>query len=243
MKLISNLQPKILQLVELLDGRPKTERVLIFVTISLAFFLLLFLSLFSPMEKANSSIQTIILTKQAEKELLNQELVFLTEKLRQQPRESALARLASLKQELNSTGEFSELMNDLISPREMIRFVEDVLSSNKRLSVVKVKNMPATQLWPDPEKEAETEKEAEEKISTEKNTTSIIKDEFTIYQHGMQLEVKGRYRELVSFLAALEKLPWNILWDGVSLTTNNNNESVATLMIYTLSPDKAWMGL
>ncbi len=241
MSFTRHLQSKYVQLVHLLDSRPTTERALIFVTASLVIFMLVFMAIVSPLEKASISIQKNIEIKQAEKALLDQEILILTESLRQAPKESKLMRLEELRIELNSTGEFSELMKDLITPREMVRFVEGVLSSNNDIIVVRVKNMPATQLWPDPTITRMDSTEAENTIK--KNQQPLTENEFSIYKHGMLLEVKGRYRELISFFMALEKLPWKILWGNVSLTTDDNSDSVATLVIYTLSTDKAWMGL
>ncbi len=241
MNIVRQLQSKFTQLSELLDSRPLTERALIFITTSLAIYMLVFVVLASPLEKADARIQSTIHTKQTEKLILEQELLILTENLRQAPKESKLIRLGELRNELNNTGTFSELMKDLITPREMVRFVDGVLSSNKDISVVRAKNMPAVQLWPDPTAKPATE--PTQKSETQNVSTQAIDNRFTIYRHGMLLEVKGRYREVIMFFSTLEQLPWKILWGDVSLTTDDDSDSVATLMIYTLSPEKAWMGL
>ncbi len=235
------LQSKYTQLAQLLDSRSTTERALIFITACLVIYMLFLVAFVSPLDKANSHIQETLAAKQAEKNLLDQELSILMENLRQAPKESKLIRLEELKDELTGTGNFSKLMKELIPPREMVQFVDGVLSSNKRLKVVRANNVPAIQLWPNPEEYVTTE--TGKNISIENSQQPSPEDEFTIYKHGLLLEVKGSYRELITFLATLEKLPWKILWGDVSLTSGNGNDSVVRLMIYTLSPDNAWMGL
>ncbi len=237
MSMIRQLQSRFSHLAERLDSRPATERSLIFVTTSLVIFILVYVALVSPVEKANTTTQKTIEVKQTEMKLAIEELQTLSEKLRDAPKESRLIHLKALKNELKNTGEFSKLMKDLITPREMIRFVDGVLSSNKKITVVRARNMPAVQLWPAPERTSEDEKDPNSQQQ------SPPKDEFTIYKHGMLLEVKGHYRELVSFLATLEKLPWKILWGDVSLSSNDSDDSISTLMIYTLSPEESWLGL
>lgn len=241
MKIIRQFQTRYLKLAQLIDARPTTERVLLFITITLMIYMLVFFAIESPLAKASANIQTKIDTKNAEKHILEQEVLLLTENLRQAPKESKLLRLEALKKELNNTGKFSTLMKDLISPREMVRFVDGVLSSNNKISVVKVKNLPAIKLWPAPDETATTTEQ--ENIETEPAPHLSTENEFTIYRHGMLLEVKGRYRDVVSFFATLEQLPWKILWGEVNLTTDDVNDSVATLIIYTLNPEMAWMGL
>lgn len=241
MNAIRQFQTKYLKLAYLIDARPTTERVLLFFTITLMIYMLVFFALESPLAKTGVNIQTKINSKKVEKQILEQEVLLLKENLLRAPKESNLIHLEELKKELNNTGKFSTLMKDLISPREMVRFVDGVLSSNNNISVVRVKNLPAIKLWPAPEENEITTAQAN--IEIKPTPQPAVENEFTIYRHGMLLEVKGRYRDIVSFFATLEQLPWKILWGKVSLTTDDENDSIATLMIYTLNPDKAWMGL
>lgn len=244
MSAITFIQSKFGQLAALLDGRPATERGLIIITACLVIYTLLHLALLSPVEESNAAMRQSIESKTAEKALLDHELVALMNNLDKAPKESVLVRLEALRNELNNTGEFSTLMKELISPREMVRFVEGVLTSNKGITVVRAKNLTPVQLWPDHSNEVNNESgdsEGEEKNNQQKTPT---KDEFRIYKHGMLLEVKGRYLELVTFLVTLEQLPWKILWGDVSLSSDDDdNDAVSRLVIYTLSPEKAWMGL
>jgi len=242
MSAMMKTKSKLCQIAALLDGRPATERGLIFITVCLTIYTLLHFSLMSPVDKSNATMRLAIESKTAEKMLLDQELAKLLDNLNRAPKESVLVRLASLTNELNNTGEFSTLMKDLITPREMVRFVEGVLTSNKGITVVRAKNMPAVQLWPDQSNKVKNEPGENKENHTQQRTPA--KDEFKIYKHGMLLEVKGRYRELVTFLVTLEQLPWKILWGDVSLSSDDDdNDAVSTLVIYTLSPEKAWMGL
>jgi len=241
MSMSGQLHARFRQLAEWLDTRPLTERALLFITISLVISMLILVTLVSPLDKASAAAQKNIERQQAEKNLLEMELLTLTESLRRTAKKSKRLHLEALKNELNNTGKLAKLMEDLIPPGKIVQFVDGILSSNN-ITVVRAKNMPPVQLWPAPEKE--TADETEKVVSLEGNHPQPpSKETFTIYKHGMLLEVKGRYRALVSFFSTLEQLPWKILWGDVRLTTDGDNDSVAILIIYTLSPEKVWMGL
>jgi MSHA biogenesis protein MshJ len=65
----------------------------------------------------------------------------------------------------------------------------------------------------------------------------------TVYQHGMRIEVRGQYLDMVRYLQALERLPVKVLWGRVRLESDDYPASTLSLLIYTLSLDKAWIGV
>jgi MSHA biogenesis protein MshJ len=223
------------QAVDFIDVRPLRERVLMLITISAMFIFIFYMALFNPLWKAHATSQQLLNVKQAEITSLQVETQIFEDLLRQSDEDTKRTRLERLRKMVQDVEVLSEFMEGLIDPKEMARLVDRILASNKRLEVIRVNNIPATIVWPEPR-----EPEMSDDPSRE---LEMKKDELTIYKHDVLVEVKGSYHDIVRFVARLESMPWKVLWESVKLTTDESAEPTVSLMIYTLSVDKAWIGL
>jgi MSHA biogenesis protein MshJ len=52
---------------------------------------------------------------------------------------------------------------------------------------------------------------------------------------------RSGYFDLLDYLDALERLPQRLFWDGFELRVTQYPQSVLTLTVYTLSPEKSWL--
>jgi len=59
----------------------------------------------------------------------------------------------------------------------------------------------------------------------------------------VELSLRGTYFDLLDYLAALERLPQQVFWDGIELNAAEHPQSVLKLTVYTLSPQRSWMTL
>jgi MSHA biogenesis protein MshJ len=109
----------------------------------------------------------------------------------------------------------------LVPPREMARLIEQMLLKNRGLQVMRVESIPATPL-----------------LEGSAGVTGSM-----VYKHGMQVEVKGGYLDILRYLKSLEALPWKVFWGKVTLKTEKYPDSRVSLLIYTLSTHEAWIGL
>lgn len=64
-----------------------------------------------------------------------------------------------------------------------------------------------------------------------------------LYEHGIELELKGTYHDLRRYLLTVESQPWQILWDAVHLKSKPDGESLMKLKVKTLSTDEVWLGV
>ena len=62
-----------------------------------------------------------------------------------------------------------------------------------------------------------------------------------IFQHGFELTLQGSYRDLHDYLARLEKLPWQMFWNRISVQTEQYPRLRVTIIVQTLSLTKAWL--
>ena len=63
----------------------------------------------------------------------------------------------------------------------------------------------------------------------------------SLYRHGVELTLEGRYPELLAYLKALEAMPKRVLWGGLVLKVEQHPTAVLTLRLYTISRDRNWL--
>lgn len=57
----------------------------------------------------------------------------------------------------------------------------------------------------------------------------------TIYKHGVEITVRGKYPQLVAYMEKLQKFPKRVFWSEVHLTVSPYPVNVLRIVIYTLS--------
>lgn len=112
----------------------------------------------------------------------------------------------------------------LVQPTDMVELVEQMLLRNRALQVIRVENLPA------------------EPLDTPAAGSKAGAPAASIYRHGMRIELRGRYVDIVNYLHELESLPWKMFWGKFTLVAEDYPNSRVTLVIYTLSLRPGWMG-
>ncbi|HWN30466.1 MAG TPA: MSHA biogenesis protein MshJ [Burkholderiales bacterium] len=109
----------------------------------------------------------------------------------------------------------------LIPPDKIAGLLEEILSRNRQLQLISLRNLPASAVTGEEEQAAAVEKE--------------------FFKHGIEMTVSGSYFDLLDYMVQLEKLPWQMFWGKASLVVETYPVSRMTLTLYTLSLDKAWL--
>ncbi len=122
-----------------------------------------------------------------------------------------------------------------VSPREMAPLVRQVLGRHGGLEVVRVENLAPVALG-----ESSPEKAG---AAAAKPAAERAAGRPPVYKHGLRVELKGGFADLVRYLQALEGLEWGVLWGEVRLETEAYPVSRLTVVIYTLSTEQAWLGV
>ncbi len=146
----------------------------------------------------------------------------------QSPEEKKEAALQNTIQSL--TARIDNLKTSLIKPESMPDLLKDMLAQDTELQLVELKTLPPTGLF-----------EADSTHASHSHTLPVFK-------HGVEMTVQGRYLDLMHYLSQLEALPWHILWEKADLVVEEKPESVfplsqLTLVVYSLSLDKAWLSI
>lgn len=199
------------------------ERALVFVAILAVLYVFAAQLVFAPMQVERDRLQQQIKAKRDQIQTYEMQIQALAGGT-PDASSPAGARLAALRQQLKTLDEsLTRTTTGLVSPKEMARLVEQVLSRNHRLTVVKVESLPATPL-----------------VDGAAGKPAVSAG---VYKHGMRIELKGSYLDILGYLKALEGLSWKVFWGQASLTSDNTPVSKLTLTVYTLSTHEGWIGI
>lgn len=206
-----------------IDAMSLRERALIFITLLVALYFLAVNVLFGPLNAEKDRLQQQVNQKRQEAQALEMQVQALVGG-GEDPQAAKRKRLEALRENTKTMdAELARATTGLVTPREMARLVEQMLLKNRGLQVMRVESVPAMPL-----------------LNVAEN---VVSSGPMIYKHGMHIEVKGGYLDILRYLKSLEALPWKVFWGKVTLKTEKYPDSRASVLIYTLSTHEAWIGL
>ena len=65
----------------------------------------------------------------------------------------------------------------------------------------------------------------------------------SIYRHVMEMELAGKYVDILKYMQTLEGLDWKLLWDEIEIVSEDHPQIRLTLVMSTLSTRKEWIGI
>jgi MSHA biogenesis protein MshJ len=127
-----------------------------------------------------------------------------------------------------------ELQSGLVPPERMARLLEEMLARSRGLQLLSLRTLPVQRY--------ETPAVAPNGKAPNKAAKPAPKDpERTVFQHSFEITLQGSYIELHDYLTQLEKLPWQMFWGRINVSTEQYPRLRATLTVQTLSLNKAWL--
>jgi len=213
------------QIIARVDALSLRERAILFLSLLAVLFLFANQALFPPLRAQQKQMEQQIGDKLAQLNTINNQVGRIVAEGTEDPDAAQRARLAELRRQFAELEISSaDITRGLVSPREMTRLVHTMLRENSALQLVKAENL------------------SPEAISLEGGDKPAAGGT-AVYRHGLRLHVRGRYADIVRYLNTLERLNWRVMWGEVKLETEQYPVTHATLVLYTLSLDKAWIGV
>ncbi len=212
-----------------IDAMSLRERAILFMSVLVALFLLADQVLFPSLRTQQKKLEKEIGSQIGQLNTVNAQITRIVHENTEDPDVALRARLTDLRKryaELDVSA--SDITRGLVSPREMTRLVQTMLRDNNALQLVKAENLPP---------------EAIPLADGQKPGAAPATGAPAIYRHGLRLQVKGRYPDIVRYLYKLERLNWRVMWGEVQLDSERYPSTTATLTLYTLSLDKGWIGV
>lgn len=142
--------------------------------------------------------------------------------------EALRRQLAEIDQNMQS------LQRGLVQPERMAKLLEEMLARGRGLQLVSLRTLPVQRFESPGAGPAAKPGEQGPKPAPKEPERSI-------YQHSFEISVQGSYADLHDYLARLERLPWQMFWGRMRLDTEDHPKLKATLIVHTLSLNKAWL--
>lgn len=211
------------------------ERLMISVAVIVGIVMLGSTTFVEPARAKAKLLRSSVDKKKTEVRNLDAQLMAVQQQLQQDPDVTIKAELEALRTKLRQAGEDLAKANDtLVPPSEMNGMLERILARQTGLQLVSLRTLPPGSFV---ERKPEATKPAGEVKSAENE------QEFDIYRHGVEVKLTGTYAHLYTYLSQLEQEQKKLLWGEVRLKVLEHPKAEMTLVVYTLSVDKAWLSL
>jgi len=223
---MSNFRKALRKLAERIDALSLRERGIMFVTVLVVLYFAASGLVFGPLHAQQQRMENELKGRFNQIATINAQVQQTIHAATRDPDKENEARLKVLRGQIGRVDpQLANVTQALVSPRDMARFVEQVLTRNKALQVLRVESIPPAPV---------------EAAAGNNNPAAVDKG---VYKHGMRIEVRGRYLDIVKYLRALESMPWKVFWGQVTLESDDYPMSRLTLVIYTLSLRQGWIGI
>lgn len=208
-----------------INGLALRERGIIFVAILVILYGAAANLLFPPLNTEQTRLKKQLADKRVQIQTFDAQIQAAVAKSAVDPDAPNRARRAQLETQLKAIeASLATVTARLVSPKEMAPMVEQILLKNRRLEIIRVESLPPEPL---------------QKLATAAGGGSVL----TAYRHGMHIELRGNYLDILLYLKDLEALPWKMFWGQLNLKVEQYPVSHVTLRVYTLSTQAGWLAI
>jgi MSHA biogenesis protein MshJ len=213
-----------------IDAMALRERAMFFGAVALVLMTMLQVFLLNPVLSRRNQLSAQIAQQEDETKAIQARIQALVRP--KVPDQDALNRdrLKSLREQMAQLErQFEQQQKQFVAPEKMASMLESMIGKNRKLQLITLRTLPGTGLSSGAGASAGAGGRAQAGGARE------------VFRHTVELSVRGSYFDLLDYLAALERMPQRVFWDGFELSVAQYPQSVLKLTIYTLSPDKSWL--
>lgn len=220
-----NLKAILERLANRIDELALRERALLFLVVLALIYLGAQTLLLGPAQQRRAQLLAQLTVQRQKVQTLNlQAQAVLAASGRTPQSREQLAALRSQLAQMNQ--HLSAWTHGLVSPRQMLGLVRGAAANSAGVTLRTLTNLPAVPALP----------------PAASSATSQAGASPMLYRHGLKIVVTGRYPDLVRYVTRLERLPWKVFWGQLTLTVQHYPTSQLTLVLYTVSPHRGWIG-
>lgn len=177
--------------------------------------------LLEPALKNGQALKQQLVTTEQNNQRLEGEILVITAKLTKDPDQSINIEYKRLLQESQHLSEkLAKVIENLISPSQMAKLLEDVLKGSKGLTLVSLESLKAEPI---------TKNQSSENYAG-------------YYLHPVRLELTGNYFAILNYLETLETLPVNYYWRSFNYQVEKYPQARLILEVYTLGTREEFIG-
>lgn len=169
---------------------------------------------------------------------LGEQASLLNEARRNDPEVLARQQIESLiKQNLELKSALSSKRALLADPREVPARLRDLLAAQPGLALVSLSSLPVENLL------ANESQAAAQPAAVQSGPAAEAAPSAAVYRHGLRIAVRGDYATILKWLRTVEQFGWQVFWGSLQYEVDRYPHAVATVTIYSLSLDAAWLRL
>jgi MSHA biogenesis protein MshJ len=232
-------------LVQKIDALSLRERVIIFAMLAILFIAIFNAVLLDRQFARQKQLSNQVAAGQAQ---LGQVRVEIQQAVRvkEDPDAADRERLQALKQQsAQMQSVLLDMQRGLVSPDKMTVLLEDILRRDRKLRLLSLKTLPATNLsgMSATAGKAAPGNTAAASAAPLQNPGGAQPSVSMVYKHGVEIVLEGGYLDIVDYMAAMETMPWQLFWGKANLNVDEYPTATLTLTLFTLSLDKKWLNL
>ncbi len=198
------------------QSRSRREKALVVVSLLALLFGTIELTVLTPQRATKAQLQREIAAARVHLDRLRATAQELAARHAPQPLDAPLASRRA-----NATAAIERAQVDLIAPQDMARQLAAILARHPQLRVIGMQSSAPKTVG------AETPARA--------GATAL-------YEHGLRIDVEGRYLDLLAYLEALEHAPYRIYWRVLDMKAETT-PAVTRIELFTLSQEATWLRL
>ncbi|MCZ6663980.1 MAG: hypothetical protein O7B81_01610 [Gammaproteobacteria bacterium] len=222
------MKERLLAYAAKLDGLKFNERVLVLGASILVLGGAWSEFLMSPLELERRVFANQIAQNESKLAELDAEALRIVEVSKRDPNEPLRKQIQQTKAQIKGLeAEIRELAGQLIDPQEMAQVLRRVLENTHGLEFVSLEGLGAEPLL-------ETSNEAPKRKTNGARTA---------FRHGFRVRFTGSYLDTIAYMRALEVLPWKFFWEAVDINVKIHPTAETSIVVYTLSLDRSWIGV
>ena len=213
------MRQQLKRIFERIDGATLHERIGVFVAAALVLIFIAYSAWLAPLQARQKKAAAENVQRQAELTALQAELQRLARGADLDINAETRGRQGALRAELAQLN--SKLLHEqrrFTPPERMRATLSDMLERHRGLTLVNLRTLP-----PEPVREGDAGRPG------------------GVYRHGIEMTLAGGYHEFYDYLQALERMPSQLYWARVELSTGEYPAATLKLTVYTLSFEKAWL--
>lgn len=124
----------------------------------------------------------------------------------------------------------------LVAPKQMVSLLESVMTEDKKLKLISLKNLPEIAMNISGSSLFEVNQ-------SEGSKNEIAASDALFYKHVFEVELEATYESALAYLKRLDSVQWPLFWQGLRYETTTYPKGILKIKIYTLSMSEEVLGV
>ncbi len=227
-------------LQNIINNLSTRERVLVLLGVLSIIYVLWDTFLVTPIQSSNKKLINERMTIQEQMTTLQTRSLSANGLLKNSKRKQILGEIQAVEKQINTfDSEILERLQGRVAPEFMSSLLNDVLQKNQDLELISIHNLPAIP-FADRKKD---KKDKDEPLSVQEKQPAVDPKLVGIFMHPLEIQLQGRYLDVLSYLEALENMGWKVFWDQVRLEVVEYPKVKVHIKVHTFSLKDGWLSV